>query len=37
MKFVSYDPEGFHDEMFSPDGQPRPYRGLCKNRFQRVL
>ena len=34
MKFVSYDPEGFHDEMFLPDGQPRPYSRVLFDRVQ---
>ncbi len=34
MKFVSYDPEGFYDEMFSPDGQPRPYSRVLFDRVQ---
>ncbi|HUG81500.1 MAG TPA: circularly permuted type 2 ATP-grasp protein [Bryobacterales bacterium] len=34
MKFVSYNPEGFYDEMFSPDGQPRPYSRELFDRVQ---
>jgi hypothetical protein len=34
MKFVSYDPEGFYDEMFSPEGEPRPYSRVLFDRVQ---
>lgn len=34
MKFVSYDPEGFYDEMFSPEGEPRPYSRILFDRVQ---
>ena len=34
MKFVSYDPEGFYDEMFSPDGEPRSYSRILFDRVQ---
>ena len=34
MKFVSYDPEGFYDEMFSPNGEPRPYSRVLFDRVQ---
>jgi uncharacterized circularly permuted ATP-grasp superfamily protein len=28
MQFSSYDTQGFYDEMFQPDGQPRPHARL---------
>ena len=34
MNFASYDPEGYYDEMFSPDGEPRPYSRILFDRVQ---
>jgi len=28
MQFSSYDTQGFYDEMFEPDGRPRPHARL---------
>lgn len=34
MSFTSYDPQGFFDEMFLADGQPRPGATLLMQRIQ---
>src|SRR5689334_6075112 len=34
MTFRNYDPEGFFDEMFTPDGQPRPEAQLIVQRIE---
>jgi uncharacterized circularly permuted ATP-grasp superfamily protein len=33
MRVTGYDPGGFHDEMFEPDGRPRPWYALLAERL----
>jgi len=34
MRFTSYNPEGFYDEMFESMGQPRPSASLLMQKIQ---
>src|ERR1022692_4461532 len=36
MQFSSYDTQGFYDEMFQPDGQPRPHARLLLETVEAV-
>ncbi|HUB83090.1 MAG TPA: circularly permuted type 2 ATP-grasp protein [Bryobacteraceae bacterium] len=36
MQFSNYDPQGFYDEMFEPDGKPRPHAGLLLETVERL-